>query len=66
MAEKVDLHLASHKRREPPILASYLSRNADATTNKHRIMGMILYPLQFLFSKITGKSEAIEVVLVKP
>ncbi len=66
IASRANLRFETSQRREPPILGSYFARNAASATNKHRMMGIVCYPIQFLANKLTGRSEAIEVILVKP
>jgi Methyltransferase domain len=53
-------------RREPPILGSYFARNSSVAANMHRVAGLLCYPVQIAVSKLSGMSEAVEVVLEKP
>jgi 2-polyprenyl-3-methyl-5-hydroxy-6-metoxy-1,4-benzoquinol methylase len=66
IADSAGLAFIRSSRREPPIFGSYFARNSLVTTNIHRIAGIIFYPLQFIASKLSGMSEAIEVIVEKP
>lgn len=66
VADRAGLNCKASDRREPPIMGGYFARNAEVTSNTHRIAGLLLYPAQFVASKLTGMSEAIEVILEKP
>lgn len=66
IANGVGLVCLEARRREPPILGGYFARNSLVAANMHRIAGLLCYPAQLAVNKLSGMSEAVEVVLEKP
>ena len=66
VAKRAGLEVVEVKKCEPPILGTYLTQKTKALPNVMRSIGVILYPAQLLLSKMSGRSEAIEILMKKP
>lgn len=62
---KMGLIMVERSRREPPIIAGYISQRYGRINNAIRLFGLLLYPLQRLASTCSGREEALELVFVK-
>lgn len=65
VADGLGLQLAERNRREPPMIAGYISQRYGRISNIVRMFGLLLYPFQRIASFATGHEEAIELVFVK-
>lgn len=65
IAEAVDLEIISFSTKEPPIIGTWFTQKSIRFNNFFRMIGLALYPFQWLLSKVTSRSEAIEVLLCK-
>lgn len=65
IAETVGLEIISFSTKEPPIIGTWLTQKSVRFNNFFRMIGLVLYPFQWLLSKVTIRSEAVEVLLCK-
>lgn len=63
--EMREFTLLERTRREPPLIAALIAQRTGRLDNLIRLIGLSAYPLQWLTSKLSSRSEAIELVFVK-